>query len=479
MRVDDFAGVNKNFDCGEQSVAVVQRDSILKFKIFTSLLLLSTLAPMTGVASEAPEIQTTIHQLDSELFDAFNKCADLSQLAKHASFFAKDVEFYHDNGGVTWTRDAMLKNTKQYACGKYTRALVEESFTVSPIKDFGAVSTGIHRFCQTGTNVCEGEANFVMVWRNSGGHWEVTRSLSFGHRPAMHADPSKKSFSGSELSILLEQSNVASASVAFIENGSTTAALAAGDAQIGIPATVSTYYNIASLTKPISAEVALRLVADGKMSLDENMSKYWVDPDIASDVRKNALTPRLALSHRTGFPNWRDGLLKFDRDPGTTFGYSGEGFEYLAKFISKKTKHDIDYWAEQLIFSKNGMRQTSYTGKPWLSANMAFPFDADGKQLLPQISERPVASDNIFSTPSDYAFFVASVMRQMGSEGRLSSERTRIQTDRLAETCNQLKGKNCPTQAGVSLGWEEFVINGARYFMHTGADDGTFTFAYF
>lgn len=135
-------------------------------------------------ANEGTGLTETIHRLDRSLFDSFNKCADAAELARHASYFAQDVEFYHDNGGVTWTREAMLSNTKRYACGKFTRELVEASFSVSPVKDFGAIATGVHRFCQNDTKECAGEADFVMVWRNTNGKWEVTRTLSFGHRAA-------------------------------------------------------------------------------------------------------------------------------------------------------------------------------------------------------------------------------------------------------------------------------------------------------
>jgi hypothetical protein len=135
-------------------------------------------------ANADARLRETIQRLDHDLFDSFNKCADATELARHASYFAEDVEFYHDNGGVTWTREAMLANTKQHACGRYTRELVAASFHVSPVKDFGAIATGVHRFCQNGTNECAGEADFVMVWRNTNGKWEVTRTLSFGHRAA-------------------------------------------------------------------------------------------------------------------------------------------------------------------------------------------------------------------------------------------------------------------------------------------------------
>ena len=130
----------------------------------------------------AATLDATIAALDGALFDAFNRCADPAQLRAHARYFAPDVEFYHDTGGVTWTREAMLANTRTHACGRYTRSLVPGSLRVSPIKDFGAIATGVHRFCQAGAAHCEGEADFAMVWRLRDGEWQVTRVLSYGHR---------------------------------------------------------------------------------------------------------------------------------------------------------------------------------------------------------------------------------------------------------------------------------------------------------
>lgn len=453
--------------------------------ITTSLatIIFSTILASTSVAAtqlgEDSKLHKTVHDLDFQLFDSFNKCTDTSELEIHASFFAPDIEFYHDNGGVTWTRDAMLANTQKYACGNYTRELIESTFNVSPIKSYGAISTGVHRFCQIATKDCAGTADFVMVWRNANGKWEVTRSLSFGHRPTQ--DEVRSSIIPDQMSIndILQANHVTSVSLALINNGVLSFAGAYGEAKRGVPATPSTLYNIASMTKPITAEVALRLAAMGKISLDEKMSEYWADPDIAKDPRRNLLTPRIALTHRTGFPNWRDGKLKFVTDPGKTFGYSGEGYEYLATFILNKTKHPIDYWADQLVFLSNGMRQTTYTAQSWLNGRIALPHDTQGSELPPQISSSAVASDNIFSTPSDYALFIASVMNGQGITKELSSDRSKVQTDRKAELCKKIPKNDCPAEIGMSLGWELFLINGKRYFMHTGSDEGTFTFGYF
>lgn len=132
---------------------------------------------------QPPALQDTIAALDKAVFDSFNRCADPAQLQAHADHFAPDVEFYHDTGGVTWTRDAMIASTAKFACGRYTRELVAGSLRVYPVKDFGAISQGVHRFCQVDTGACDGEADFTMVWHQHDGHWQVTRVLSYGHRP--------------------------------------------------------------------------------------------------------------------------------------------------------------------------------------------------------------------------------------------------------------------------------------------------------
>ena len=144
--------------------------------------LLLSLPCANAVADET--LTATIAALDNAVFDSFNRCADPAQLERHASHFDPAVEFYHDTGGVTWTREAMLENTRKHACGHYTRELVAGSLQVFPVKDFGAIAQGSHRFCEVATGKCEGLADFVMLWHRHDGTWSITRVLSYGHRPA-------------------------------------------------------------------------------------------------------------------------------------------------------------------------------------------------------------------------------------------------------------------------------------------------------
>lgn len=148
----------------------------------------TSLAPTAACAAQAQDQLThEISALDTAVFDAFNHCSDPARLQEHAGYFATDVEFYHDTGGVTWTRDAMIANTGKYVCGHFTRELIAGSMKVYPIKDFGAISQGVHRFCQIASGQCEGLADFVIVWRKQEGAWRITRVLSYGHRAAADA----------------------------------------------------------------------------------------------------------------------------------------------------------------------------------------------------------------------------------------------------------------------------------------------------
>ena len=279
---------------------------------------------------------------------------------------------------------------------------------------------------------------------------------------------------------LLSSLKIASLSVAVVENGQTVEAHAWGQASPSQPATIETLYNVASLTKPVSAEVAMRLAAGGRISLDEPMSAYWVDPDVADDPRSARLTPRLVMSHRSGLPNWRPaggGKLSFVNEPGETFGYSGEGFEWLARFIEAKTGEPFEDLAQSLVFEPSGMRETAYTRRPWIEGSLAVPYDADLNVLAPQVADHYFASDDLISTPRDYARFVVGMLQKRGVTPDLYLEREKLQTVRRTQTCLGDE-PGCAAEDGFGLGWETFLIGGRRFLMHTGMDDGTFTFVY-
>lgn len=137
-------------------------------------------APATPRVPPRDPLYDQMLALDTAMFDAFNRCADPAQLARHAAFFARDAEFYHDLGGPTWGADAVIESTRKNVCGQFHRELDVASFRVYPVPGFGAITIGTHRFCHTATT-CEGIGEFTMVWKQTGDVWQVTRALSYAH----------------------------------------------------------------------------------------------------------------------------------------------------------------------------------------------------------------------------------------------------------------------------------------------------------
>ncbi len=130
---------------------------------------------------QAPDsLFQTVSSLDTQLFDAYNHC----DLKKFRALLADDLEFYHDVTGLMVGGDAVTAAVKQNICGKVTRELVAGSLEVYPIKDYGAVEIGVHRFHHPADAGDVGEAKFVHVWQNKDGVWKVTRVLSIDHHGA-------------------------------------------------------------------------------------------------------------------------------------------------------------------------------------------------------------------------------------------------------------------------------------------------------
>jgi Domain of unknown function (DUF4440) len=122
------------------------------------------------------ELTATVKRLDAELFAAYNKC----ELEKFGSFFPEHLEFYHDQtGGGPMTREQLVAAIKQNICGKVHRELV--TVQVFPMKNLGALETGVHRFSHPGIDNDEGDAKFVQLWKYEGGRWWLTVVFSYDH----------------------------------------------------------------------------------------------------------------------------------------------------------------------------------------------------------------------------------------------------------------------------------------------------------
>jgi ketosteroid isomerase-like protein len=159
-------------------------------RILLLLLLLALLAGAAGaqavpalenIKSQA-ELDKVITALDAALFDSYNRC----DLEKFASFFVDDVEFYHDQGGVTLGKDKLTDSVKKNICGRVTRELVPGTLQVHYMKGYGAVEMGVHRFHHPGHEDTEGvgEGKFIHLWQYKDGAWKITRAISYDHHAA-------------------------------------------------------------------------------------------------------------------------------------------------------------------------------------------------------------------------------------------------------------------------------------------------------
>jgi len=157
--------------------------------LITTVLITACSTPKSNKSSQVKAYSPTdrvlydsIAYLDSIFFNAFNS-RDLETLKV---LLSDDLEFYHDLGGVTnYTQNIGAFKRTFAGERKLRRELIRNSLEVYPIKDYGAVETGIHRFYAAEKGEQEklsSEAKFVQVWQRKNGQWKITRIISYGHQ---------------------------------------------------------------------------------------------------------------------------------------------------------------------------------------------------------------------------------------------------------------------------------------------------------
>jgi Domain of unknown function (DUF4440) len=136
--------------------------------------------PFDAIKSQA-ELDKAVTALDGALFDAYNRC----DLGKFRSLLAEDVEFYHDQGGVTLGAEALTDSVRTNICGgDVVRELVPGSLKIYYMKGYGAVEIGVHRFLHPKSHTPPGEGKFITLWRWKDGAWKISRAISFDHKAA-------------------------------------------------------------------------------------------------------------------------------------------------------------------------------------------------------------------------------------------------------------------------------------------------------
>ncbi len=184
--------------------------------------------------------------------------------------------------------------------------------------------------------------------------------------------------------------------------------------ETGEPVDESSVFEAASLSKPVFAYALLQLVDQGLIDLDTPIAEYYDYEDIAHDERHRLITPRMVLTHSTGFPNWRPnrGQLTINFEPGSEFSYSGEGFGYLQRAVMHITGEPLQALMERLVFEPLGMPNSSYIWDDRFDANLALPHNSDGEVTRKGKPGpgRGHAAATLHTTAHDFARFMIAAM---------------------------------------------------------------------
>jgi CubicO group peptidase (beta-lactamase class C family) len=126
--------------------------------------------------------------------------------------------------------------------------------------------------------------------------------------------------------------------------------------------TPETLFEIASNSKVVTAYIALQLVDQGRISLDEPADIYLSEPWLPQPQYRNKVTIRHLLSHSSGLPH--TSLNKNIRfEPGTAYSYSGYGFLYLQEVVENITGHSLEDAAKKAVFQPLGMSSSSFLNR--------------------------------------------------------------------------------------------------------------------
>ncbi|MEP0264360.1 serine hydrolase [Dokdonia sp.] len=265
-----------------------------------------------------------------------------------------------------------------------------------------------------------------------------------------------------------QELKVPNVALGIIEDGKIIKTKVYGNTKEGAKAPDDMLFNVASVTKVVFTALALKLIENGDLDINEPLYPYYVDPDVVSDERHKKLTPYTLLSQQSGFSNnWRwdhpTEKLIFTTDPGSVYNYSGEGMEYLRNSIEQKFQKSLTTLSDSLLFNPLSMYKTSHSwdGKKDLNA-FSLAYNTLGElHNLDDHSTIDNAGDDLITTASDLSTFGVYMLDQIHKEKSPYTEMTKVQTS-ITPNLNQ------------GLGWRMVtnLPNGEYAIQHGGNDIG-------
>lgn len=219
----------------------------------------------------------------------------------------------------------------------------------------------------------------------------------------------------------------------------------------GDPLTADTIMYGASLTKTVFAYTVMQLVDQGRIKLDtpikdnfdKPLPKYGPDPvfpdkygpykDLADDPRWQKITPRMCLTHSTGFSNFwfiePDQKLHIHFDPGTHYSYSGEGFSLLQFAVEHgRTAQGLGLDVGDLTkadFQKLGMTRTSLTFLNGVETNVADGWNDQGQPQAHSQRKKVRVAGSMNTTITDFSKFASAFVRGEGLSAASRGEMTK------------------------------------------------------
>ena len=302
-----------------------------------------------------------------------------------------------------------------------------------------------------------------------------------------------------EVTRLMRAAHVPGLALAVIEDGKIVHLRAYGqrDTARQLPLTVDTVMYAASITKAAFAYATLSLVDQGKLDLDAPIARLLPKPlpeydkyaDLADDPRWRAITPRMLLTHRAGFANFRfyppdgsgydpNGKLKIYATPGSRYAYSGEGINLLQFVLEHGRDIDVGELMQKRLFDRYGMHRTSMTWRADFADDLAIGYDEQGKPLGHRQRGSVRAAGSMDATPRDYAQLLAAMVRGEGLGTRARAEWLKpVQRIRSVQQFPTLDTATTHDNDGIdlstALGVTVFQSPQGQAWFKTGHDDGT------
>lgn len=244
--------------------------------------------------------------------------------------------------------------------------------------------------------------------------------------------------------------------------------------ELNVPVTGDTVFKIASISKPMLAMGILQLAEQGKLNIDDKVSKHFTD----APATWNAITLRHLLSHTSGIvreaPGFNGSLIQADADviktayplplrftPGEKYEYCNVGYFMLAEIITRISGKPWTQYVREDLFAKAGMKASRETSKADIVPNRANAYLLENGEIKNAESFKAIRPSGAFlSTANDLINFD----RALDNFSLLKNE-----TQQQMWTPFKLNdGSNAP----YGLGWQTANYRGKKQIGHGGSLNG-------